>query len=248
MSGGGTGVSGGGTGVSGGGTGVSGGRGVLVGGTGTGVEVGGVLPGTLVAVAASVGDVSGGGVTPVASAVGLPAGTVLSAVPVAGLVAVEVGTRVALGNTARRVGVSVGAARFGAPATWDKGQRAVRVWLREQGLDIPEDCWFLGAEHNTCSEAILWYDLDRLPVTKAGDFQRLEISLGRAVRLHAQERCRKFFSAPAQPTPDQALAHVLGKFTGGRHRRYLLHWAYWHLPFGSGFTRTPPSHLREFIG
>ena len=84
-----------------------------------------------------------------------------------------------------------------------------RARLREQGLDIPADCWFLGAEHNTCSEAILWYDLDRLPVARAGDFQRLEISLGKAVRLHAQERCRKFFSAPAQPTPDQALAHVM---------------------------------------
>ena len=45
-----------------------------------------------------------------------------------------------------------------------------------------------------------------------------------------------------------ALAHVLGKFTGGRHRRFLLHWVYWHLPFGSGFRHTPPSHLREFIG
>ena len=34
-----------------------------------------------------------------------------------------------------------------------------------------------------------------------------------------------------------ALAHVPGsKFTGGRHRRFLLHWVYWHLPFGSGFT------------
>jgi uncharacterized protein YbcC (UPF0753/DUF2309 family) len=86
-----------------------------------------------------------------------------------------------------------------------------RAQLREQELAIPEDCWFLGAEHNTCNEAIVWYDLERLPIARAGDFQRLEISLGQAVRLHAQERCRKFFSAPAQPTPDQALAHVLGR-------------------------------------
>ena len=44
------------------------------------------------------------------------------------------------------------------------------------------------------------------------------------------------------------VAYMYGKFTGGRHRRFLLHWAYWHLPLRSGFTRTPPSHLREFIG
>ena len=31
-------------------------------------------------------------------------------------------------------------------------------------------------------------------------------------------------------------------------RRFVLHWVYWHLPLRSGFPRTPPSHLREFIG
>ncbi len=86
-----------------------------------------------------------------------------------------------------------------------------RARLREQGLDIPEDCWFLGAEHNTCSEAIHWFDLDRLPIARGADLLRLQTSLGKAAGLHAQERCRKFFSAPAQPTPDQALAHVRGR-------------------------------------
>lgn len=45
-----------------------------------------------------------------------------------------------------------------------------------------------------------------------------------------------------------AVAYVIGRLTGGRHPRYLLHWAYWHLPGGMGFDRTPPSSLREFIG
>lgn len=45
-----------------------------------------------------------------------------------------------------------------------------------------------------------------------------------------------------------AVAFLLGKLTGGRHRRYFLHLCYWYLPFRSGFTRTPPSHIREFIG
>ncbi|NCS65820.1 MAG: D-alanyl-D-alanine carboxypeptidase/D-alanyl-D-alanine-endopeptidase [Betaproteobacteria bacterium] len=34
--------------------------------------------------------------------------------------------------------LDLGAARFGAPATWDKGQRAIREWLIEQDLAIPE--------------------------------------------------------------------------------------------------------------
>ena len=44
------------------------------------------------------------------------------------------------------------------------------------------------------------------------------------------------------------VAFIFGKLTGGKHRRYFLHWCYWHLPIRSGFSRTPPSHLREFIG
>jgi hypothetical protein len=83
-----------------------------------------------------------------------------------------------------------------------------RALLRETGLVIPDDCWFLGAEHDTCSEAITWYDLDRLPTARREDFARLDASLTEATRRHAQERCRKFVSAPARPTPDQALRHV----------------------------------------
>lgn len=83
-----------------------------------------------------------------------------------------------------------------------------RALLREAGLVIPADCWFLGAEHDTCSEAITWYDLDRLPPERQADFARLDASLGEATRRHAQERCRKFVSAPQRPTPDQALRHV----------------------------------------
>jgi D-alanyl-D-alanine carboxypeptidase/D-alanyl-D-alanine-endopeptidase (penicillin-binding protein 4) len=39
---------------------------------------------------------------------------------------------------AKMLFLNLGAARFGAPATWDKGQRAVRAWLQEKGLELPE--------------------------------------------------------------------------------------------------------------
>jgi uncharacterized protein YbcC (UPF0753/DUF2309 family) len=88
----------------------------------------------------------------------------------------------------------------------------VRALLRrEQGIDIPDDCWFLGAEHDTCSERVTWYDPDRIPAGRRADFQRLERSLAQATRRHAQERCRKFFSAPRNPSPEQARGHVLGR-------------------------------------
>lgn len=83
-----------------------------------------------------------------------------------------------------------------------------RALLSEAGIAIPDECWFLGAEHDTCSEAITWYDLDRLPPARREDFARLNASLAEATRRHAQERCRKFVSAPSRPTPDQALRHV----------------------------------------
>lgn len=39
---------------------------------------------------------------------------------------------------AKMLYLDLGAAAFGAPASWDKGERAIRQWLQERGLEIPE--------------------------------------------------------------------------------------------------------------
>lgn len=39
---------------------------------------------------------------------------------------------------AKMLFLDLGAARFGAPATWNKGQRAIHTWLKEKGLNLPE--------------------------------------------------------------------------------------------------------------
>lgn len=39
---------------------------------------------------------------------------------------------------AKELFLDLGASRFGAPATWEKGQRAILEWLAEQDLAIPE--------------------------------------------------------------------------------------------------------------
>jgi D-alanyl-D-alanine carboxypeptidase/D-alanyl-D-alanine-endopeptidase (penicillin-binding protein 4) len=39
---------------------------------------------------------------------------------------------------AKMLFLDLGAARFGAPATWDKGERAIKEWLKEKGLSMPE--------------------------------------------------------------------------------------------------------------
>jgi uncharacterized protein YbcC (UPF0753/DUF2309 family) len=87
----------------------------------------------------------------------------------------------------------------------------VRWRLRDQGIDIPDDCWFLGAEHNTCSEAILWYDLDRVPKSLRAARERLGEQVARAGIGSAHERARKFASAPHNPDPQRAYRHIVGR-------------------------------------
>jgi uncharacterized protein YbcC (UPF0753/DUF2309 family) len=87
----------------------------------------------------------------------------------------------------------------------------VRALLAERGIAIPPDTWFLGAEHNTCNEEIVWYDLEDLPPTVRPAFDKLNAELDRARQLSAHERCRRLASAPRQPDLPQALAHIAGR-------------------------------------
>ncbi|MES9971085.1 MAG: DUF2309 domain-containing protein [Candidatus Thiodiazotropha sp.] len=90
-------------------------------------------------------------------------------------------------------------------------QGAVRGILAERGIAIPEDTWFIGAEHDTCGETIDWYDLDQLPAEFRPAQEKLAQACERACHLHAQERCRRLASAPQQPEPAQAFDHVFGR-------------------------------------
>jgi uncharacterized protein YbcC (UPF0753/DUF2309 family) len=87
----------------------------------------------------------------------------------------------------------------------------IRALLRERGCDIPEDTWFLGAEHDTCDENISWYDLDALPAALEQPFSKLRLDLDIAVLGSAHERSRRLASAPRNPTPQRALRHIMGR-------------------------------------
>ena len=84
----------------------------------------------------------------------------------------------------------------------------IRKLLAERGITIPSDTWFIGAEHNTCNEEISWYDLDLLPSERLAGLKTLQQELRYAQRMSAHERCRRLASAPRNPTPEQALAHM----------------------------------------
>ena len=87
----------------------------------------------------------------------------------------------------------------------------IRALIKARGCNIPDDTWFLGAEHNTCSEDISWYDLDQLPPASRERFEKLSSDLAVATLGSAHERARRLASAPRNPSPQRALRHMLGR-------------------------------------
>ncbi len=87
----------------------------------------------------------------------------------------------------------------------------VRSLLRERGIDIPDDTWFIGSMHNTCSELYTFYDVEDVPTTHREDWNRLLADLNEARARSAQERCRRFASAPKDVSPELSLRHIEGR-------------------------------------
>ncbi|PKO94699.1 MAG: DUF2309 domain-containing protein [Betaproteobacteria bacterium HGW-Betaproteobacteria-10] len=84
----------------------------------------------------------------------------------------------------------------------------VRSALAKRRLNIPPTTWFVAAEHNTCDDAIEWYDLDQLPNAWQAELDVLLSQLHQACRAHAAERCRRFASAPNRLSAWQGRQHV----------------------------------------
>jgi hypothetical protein len=84
----------------------------------------------------------------------------------------------------------------------------VRELLVEQGIIIPIDTIFVGAEHDTCSDEVVWYDQDLVPESHRAEFEALKQMMVRTSELNALERCRNFASARNIRTPETALRHV----------------------------------------
>lgn len=84
----------------------------------------------------------------------------------------------------------------------------VRDILKSRGLCIPRETAFLGGLHNTCTDAITFYDLDLLPKSHHRDFEQARDTLATALARNSHERCRRFYSAPLDITPEAAHQHV----------------------------------------
>lgn len=87
----------------------------------------------------------------------------------------------------------------------------IRAILRERGMHIPDDTWFIGAEHNTADESIICYDADLIPERFNRDYQAMLGDLHTAAQRSAHERSRRFASAPLSLSYEKAYRHVLGR-------------------------------------
>lgn len=84
----------------------------------------------------------------------------------------------------------------------------VRARLAGDGVVIPDTTWFVGGMLDTCSNAVSWFDIDRIPAGHRVDAERLREACDRATARDAHERCRRFESAALGLSSREALAHV----------------------------------------
>ncbi len=67
----------------------------------------------------------------------------------------------------------------------------VRAGLRERGLEIPEDTWFLACQHDTTTDEITIFNRDAVPPSHAPDLERLAPALAQASRGARAERASR---------------------------------------------------------
>jgi uncharacterized protein YbcC (UPF0753/DUF2309 family) len=80
----------------------------------------------------------------------------------------------------------------------------VRSRLRQRGILIGDDSWFLPAFHNTTTDEISLHDLERLPPSHLIYLDRLRSGLVAASRRCAQERIPTLNGPAAAPNPTAA--------------------------------------------
>jgi hypothetical protein len=87
----------------------------------------------------------------------------------------------------------------------------VRQLLASEGLPIEATTWFVGAQRNTCNNAVTFFDEDLVPAGHEPVYERAREAIEIARRREAHERCRRFDSVPRWYPPLAALAHVQGR-------------------------------------
>jgi len=88
-------------------------------------------------------------------------------------------------------------------------QPEVRSTLKENGLKIPDDTWFLAGKHNTVTDQIAFYDEQDVPASHAEDLKQLTEDLEQAGEIQALDRSQRIPQAPRNLSPEEARSHML---------------------------------------
>jgi hypothetical protein len=87
----------------------------------------------------------------------------------------------------------------------------VRARIANEGLNIPDDTFVIGAYHNTCDDSVTYFDLERLPPSHTDEFEVVRSAVDDARARSAHERCRRFETAELSASNQEALRHVEGR-------------------------------------
>ncbi len=87
-------------------------------------------------------------------------------------------------------------------------REGVRAALRETGIEVPADTWFVAGQHDTTSDRVELLDRHLVPASHAADLERLAADLRAAGRANAAERLRAL--PGAEGARDVRDAHVRG--------------------------------------
>ncbi|MGH2360736.1 MAG: DUF2309 domain-containing protein [bacterium] len=84
----------------------------------------------------------------------------------------------------------------------------VREQLAKEGLQIPQDTYFLAGQVDTTTDEVRLFDLEDVPPTHRKDVERLTQDLNEASRLTSQERCKQFPDVRAALPIERAMRNV----------------------------------------
>lgn len=84
----------------------------------------------------------------------------------------------------------------------------IRNELQKRGIRVPSDTWFVGGIHDTCSDSVVFEDMETVPRWAHALIGEALAKLNRAAAHNALERCRRLHSARGIADPESALRHV----------------------------------------
>jgi len=87
----------------------------------------------------------------------------------------------------------------------------VRAGLCSIGIDIPDDTWFVAAQHDTAVDRVTLLDLHSVPAEFRADIQQLERDLAQAGSALAAERCTVLPGVTRTLAPGSASRHVANR-------------------------------------